>query len=165
MKHLLLPLFVISSVLCGATGPGSKNFGIGLVLGDPSGVTAKFWQDQRHAIVVDVGNSYYGSPRIDGSYLWHYDAFSSRMVDLHLAAGGVVGFGGFRSWFYYGKDRWSDSKYSYSGVAVGARGAVGINIIPRSTPLEIFVELGAVLSISPGLFTIGEGSIGARYYP
>src|ERR1051325_3668846 len=68
----LLLLLMIMSSSSRAQGPQGKDFGFGLILGEPLGGTVKFWTSAENAIVGDIGASYFGSPRIQGDYLWHF---------------------------------------------------------------------------------------------
>jgi hypothetical protein len=159
----------ISSTLYAQRPPG--DFGFGLILGDPLGGTIKYWVSPTNALVADIGESYFGVPRIDVDYLWHFNSFNSRVVLLYGGIGGAVGFGyGYR---YYGVFYNGDGEgrpfyyraYSSSTVGIGVRAIFGLNIVPKRTPLEFFIEAGPLLGIVP---TFGVGfdlAVGVRFYP
>ena len=165
MKHALMFAFVLFfAVNLYSQGPGGKSFGFGLILGEPVGATIKYWTDKDNAFVGDIGgNSYYGSLRVSGDYLWHFNAFNSQIVNMYAGPGVVLGlgdsFGG--GWWYKGR-KW---EYTRGSAAIGVRGIFGINIIPRRTPLEIFLEVGPLISISPGVFSTLDAAVGVRFYP
>ncbi len=146
-----------------AQGPRGRDFGFGLVLGEPLGLTLKFWTNPGNAFVADIGSSWYGQPRLDVDYLWHENLFRSQVVKFTAGPGLVLGFGGYGKGWWYRHD-W-DNKYSYSSVAIGVRGMFGINVVPRNMPLEFFLGLGPMFSVSPGFYTVVDFNCGLRYYP
>jgi len=154
---LIISFSIVNSV---AQSPEGKNFGFGIVLGDPTGGTAKFWTSRENAFVLSLGKSYFGSPRIGVDYLWHFNPFSTNTANLYAGAGGAVGFG-------KGKGFWYKDKYFRTNdeIGLGARGLFGINLIPRDTPLEIFLEIGVLLSLVPDFDSGADAGLGIRFYP
>lgn len=164
MYKSIIPFALFVSILnistVNAQGPEGKNFGFGIILGDPSGATLKLWMNRENAFVLDVGASYFGSPRIGVDYLWHFDAFRSRIANLYAGAGGVLGIG-------KGDGFWYKGKYfrEKSELGIAARGVFGVNVIPKNTPLELFFELGVLIGFSPDFGSSADAAIGIRFYP
>lgn len=167
MRRIVLSIALLVALVSGAAaqGPGGKTFGFGLIIGEPLGGTVKFWTNKENAFTVSLGGSYFGSPRLQGDYLWHFDAFNSSVVKLYAGPGVGIGFGreGYgwinrrgRNYFYYRDD---------AGIGVAARAMFGLNIIPRKTPLEIFVEAGPNIGLIPNFGTAFDAAIGVRFYP
>lgn len=162
MKKIFLLFFIVlifSSALLAQ--PARRNdFGFGIKLGDPTGVTLKFWTNRENAFVVDVGASYFGSPRIGVDYLWHFDAFNSSVADLYAGMGGVIGIG-------EGKGFWYKGKFIRSGgdLGLGVRGVFGVDFVPRNTPLELFFEIGALIAFVPDFGSAADVALGIRFYP
>jgi len=155
----------ISSLL--AQGPQGKEFGFGIVIGEPLGVTVKYWTSRENALQASLGASYFGAPRVQVDYLWHINAFNSSIVKLIAGPGLGVGFGQEGSGIWY-KDNGKHDTWYYrpeAGVGIGVRVITGINIIPRNTPLEIFLEIGPNIGISPGFGVALDAGIGIRFYP
>ena len=94
----LIVLFFSLSEILSAQSPEGKNFGFGIVLGDPTGGTAKFWTSRQNAFVLSLGKSYFGSPRVGVDYLWHFNPFNTNTANLYAGGGGAIGFGE-RKWF------------------------------------------------------------------
>jgi hypothetical protein len=140
--------------------PKGNTFGFGIMLGDPTGGTAKLWLNRENALAFSLGASFFGSPRIGVDYLWHFDAFESNIVNLYAGPGGVIGFG-------EGNGFWYRNKFIRTNNEVGlaGRGIFGLNIVPRQTPLEIFVELGVLLAIVPDFGSAADAAVGVRFYP
>jgi hypothetical protein len=157
-------VFFASISIALSQGPMGRNFGFGIMFGDPTGATLKFWTNRENALVVDVGSSYFGNVRFNVDYLWHFDAFHSNVVKLYAGPGGVIGIGEGRGyWFGHGHD---DFYYrDGGGTGIGVRGIFGVNIIPRRTPLEIFLEVGVLLGVSPAFGTGIDTGLGIRFYP
>lgn len=147
-----------------AQSPEGKEFGFGLILGEPSGGTVKLWLNQENALTANIGASYFGSPRIGVDYLWHFDAFNSSIVNLYAGPGAVLGIGSGKGFWYRDKDgKFYGRESGETGIAV--RAMLGINIVPRNTPLEIFVELGPLVGITPDFGSAFDAAIGIRFYP
>ncbi|HEY6907079.1 MAG TPA: hypothetical protein VI230_06390 [Ignavibacteriaceae bacterium] len=162
-KYVILIILIITiSGLSKAQSysPYGREFGFGIMVGDPLGATLKFWTQPDNAFVVDVGASYFGSPRIGVDYLWHFNAFRSSIANLYAGPGGVLGIG-------EGNGFYDNNKYHRGGgeLGLGARGVVGVNLVPRDTPLEVFFEIGVLLSLAPDFGSGVDVGLGIRFYP
>jgi len=148
------------SLLRAQYAPENKKFGFGIILGDPTGGTAKLWLNRENALTFSLGSSFFGSPRIGVDYLWHFDAFETDIVNLYAGPGGIIGFG-------EGDGFWYKKRFVRTGNGIGlaGRGIFGIDVVPRRTPLEIFFELGVLLAIVPDFGSAVDAAIGIRFYP
>ncbi len=155
---LVLGLLIIINFSLRAQSPGRKELGFGIMLGDPSGLTLKYWQTQVNAFVFDFGTSYFGNPRLNADYLWHFDAFNSRIANLYAGPGVALGFGSNGGF-------WNKNFRSDKNAALGVRGVFGVDILPIRTPLEVFVEVGVLVGLAPDFGSGLDGAIGIRYYP
>ncbi len=120
----------------------------------------KIWTNPVNAFTFDIGESDFGPTRIDGDYLWHFDAFGSRAVKLIAGPGLCLAFGDGNG-IYGGREFYNGD----NGTGIAARLMFGLNIIPERTPLEMFFELGPIVGFSP---TGGVGldvAAGIRFYP
>ena len=104
---LFLALSSVGAGRASAQGPEGKSFGFGLILGNILGGTVKGWVSPENALVADIGQSYFGSPRIQADYLWHFDAFHSRIVKMYAGPGLAIGFGNENANF-----RWHNEDYN-----------------------------------------------------
>lgn len=165
MKKICYVLTAVFILSCSAysQSPEGKNFGFGLIVGDPTGLTLKFWTQRQNAIVLDVGGSYFGSPRINIDYLWHFDAFNSNLVKLYAGLGGALGFGSGKGFYY--KDKGGFYYRTGNDLGLGVRGVFGVNFIPRSAPLEMFFEIGALVGLAPEFGSAADVALGIRFYP
>ena len=165
IKKIFFLLILMGSVLTNSysQSQGTKNFGFGIILGDPTGLTLKYWTQRDNALVFDVGASYFGSPRIGVDYLWHFDAFRSRVAKLYAGFGGVLGIGEGKG-FYYTEHHGFYFR-SDNSVGLGARGVFGLNVVPERSPLEFFLEVGLLVGLSPDFGSAGDVGLGMRFYP
>lgn len=166
MKKIIISSIIIllASVNIYSQNPSAKRFGFGIILGEPTGLTAKYWTTPSNAFDFSVGTSYFGNLRIGSDYLWHFNAFNSNIISLYAGPGAVIGFGESGGWIYtkHG-DEYFVRKSNEAGLA--ARGIVGLNIIPNNTPLEIFGEFGILVGLTPAVGSNAEVAIGLRFYP
>jgi hypothetical protein len=134
----------------------NKTFGLGIMLGEPSGISGKYFMSADTAIDFGVG-SYYGyrdhGLHVHADFLWHpaviakADAF---WVPLYVGIGG----------------RFLD--HGNHGH-VGARVPLGLALDFNNVPLDVFFELAAVLDIALNddhsrLYGDVSASIGIRYW-
>ncbi|HZV12394.1 MAG TPA: hypothetical protein VFA55_04205, partial [Candidatus Kapabacteria bacterium] len=157
-KGFLLPVFVlaISGLYANsyAQRPQGRNFGFGIILFEPTGGTINYWVNNVNSIDADIGGeSYFGNPRLDVDYLWHFDAFNSNIVTMFAGPGAAFGFGyptgGY--WYHVDGNVWY---YRPGGTAgFGIRGLVGIDVVPTRVPLEIFFQVGPLIGLSPAFGT------------
>ena len=157
---MLFLILISSSTILKAQSLNGKNFGFGIVLGDPTGGTAKLWLNRDNALAFSLGSSFFGSPRIGVDYLWHFLALDTDIVNLYAGPGGVIGIG-------EGKGFWNKGRFIRTGneIGIGGRGVFGLNVVPHRTPLEIFFELGVVIAFAPDFGSAADAAIGIRFYP
>ena len=157
-----LALIVLESV-AGATEIGeSRQFGLGIQLGDPSGITGKIYLGGRVNAVDFALGTYYDSPISDGLYV--QAAYHVHIVEL-TSGGGVAipfraGIGGFFTTGYW---RWDDGSEDYD-VVVGARVPFGLDFDLERAPLQFYLEIAFDVTLAPPLRFGGDGGIGFRYY-
>jgi hypothetical protein len=127
-----------------------KGFGLGIIVGEPTGVSGKLWLGGNNALDMATAWSFKGSGSmlLQADYIWHtfnLIRVSSGKLPLYFGIGGRVIFG---------------SKDTY----FGARIPVGLNYIFSGTPLDIFVEIVPILDLAPSTdFDIG-GGLGIRFW-
>lgn len=162
---IFFAIFILSIYDGFAGGPQGNSFGFGFIIGDPTGATIKVWTNNVNAFDAYLGSSYFGRYRLGGDYLWHFNAFNSSVVKMYAGPGLTVGFGNGNG-FWYKVDHhsfyyWNDD----NSIGLAGRVIAGINIIPRKTPIEIFLELGMLIGITPSFGVNYEAALGIRFYP
>ncbi len=127
------------------------SWGLGPLLGEPTGLSAKLWLSGKTAIDAGAAWSFVDPDgfQVHGDFLFHkFDLFhvSSGELPLYFGVGGRVKF------VEHGDNR------------AGIRGPVGISyLIPRSN-FEVFAEVAPILDVAPTTSLEWNGGVGFRYY-
>jgi hypothetical protein len=179
-------LAMLLACACAAEAAG-RNFGLGFVLGDPTGFTAKYWTSESTALDFNLGwGGYwqrygYYDPDCNNSRFYndHRQYCDERAYDyrdrygygwniLHFHADYLFhNFDLIRATekfpIYYGPGV-SFNYLDYDFLQVGVRGVFGIAWMPRRAPMDIFLEIAPTLNIFPGPDMDVNAGVGARFY-
>ena len=126
-------------------------FGAGLILGEPTGASLKYWLNNTMAVDGAIGWSFYHETdlHLHSDVIWHkFDLIPVPQGRL------PVYFGVGARWKI--RDNGSDN--------VGIRLPVGLSYIFDNAPVDVFFEVAPVIDFTPstrGSFTAG---IGARFW-
>ncbi len=144
-----------------AQGAQGHTFGLGIILGEPSGLTLKQWFNPSNALDVHLAFDFTDDAlAVFSDYLFHFDAFrisSGAGVDLPL----YVGIGGKLLVDANDNNKNNDKD---TAVALGARVPIGLAVLLKKAPLEIFVEIAPGVLIIPRTTADIDGGVGVRYY-
>lgn len=129
-----------------------RGFGLGVILGEPTGVSAKAWIDRYNAIDGAAAVSLDGDARfhVHASYLRHeYGIFpvNRGALPVHYGIG-----------MRYRSQRGSDTD------RVGVRIPVGVAYHFADMPLELFGEVAPILDITPDTSLRLNAAVGLRFY-
>lgn len=127
-----------------------QGFGAGIILGEPSGLTAKFWMNNQNALDIAVAWSLVSEMQLHlhGDYLFHFtDLFPVPKGSLPL----YVGAG-------------ARAKIAVDTPQIGIRVPVGLSYLFENAPIEIFLEIAFIMDLFPATTASGGGGIGVRYY-
>jgi hypothetical protein len=138
------------------------SLGVGLIIGEPTGISAKLYLDDDNAVQAAAGSAFVGGGlQVHADYLWHPWILEER-DSFTLPA--YVGPGA--RFIYYQQGRDGDD---FS--AVGARAVAGIVFDFKEIPLDVFVEVAGVVEwrFAPteeekGFALTLNAGLGARYY-
>jgi hypothetical protein len=126
----------------------NKKFGLGLELGEPTGLNGKYFLSESSALDFGIGwiyrHYYYGDGfHIYADYLWHpISLVSARAFELPFYIGA-----GLRFWnFNYCDQQVCDN----DGSAIGIRLPFGIAFDFNNAPLDIFIQLVPVIDFVNG---------------
>jgi hypothetical protein len=130
-------------------GESNHSVGLGIILGEPTGISFKMWTSQ--TVGIDAGaawsfvdNSYF---QIHGDLLFHN--FNLFKVDT----GKMALFYGFGA-----RIKFADN------TIVSLRVPVGITYEFEKTPIELFLEVAPMLNLTPATEVDIAGGVGFRYY-
>lgn len=124
--------------------------GVGLMIGSPSGFSAKHWLNRKNAIAAGLGFSLINDTKINLhiDYLYHlYDQFES---DEEIPV-------------YYGFGARILTKHNKEGV-FGIRGIAGLNWFPKTERIDVFFEIAPIFVLLPEAAMDMDASLGVRYY-
>jgi hypothetical protein len=126
-----------------------KGLGVGLVFGEPTGLSAKLWTSDRTALDAALAWSFYngGWLHAQADFLIH----NYELIDVSQGALPV----------YYGVGAYVTFS---SNLGLGARVPLGLAYQFENAPVDIFVEIAPGLSLLPGIGFHMGGGIGARYF-
>jgi hypothetical protein len=165
---LLLALWLAPS-MANAQTYNNNGFSIGLILGDPTGVTLRSGLGDRSAIQAHVGFSPFPGDGLTVMLDWTYDVWDPLAGSSVLSLPLYFGVGGKAVWFtgaYYVYDHQHDLSNFYN-FGLGARGLVGLRASLIQAPIDLFIEVAplSVLVIlpNPGIYYDFDSAIGIRF--
>jgi len=146
MKKLVILLFIV--VLSIQLNAQNSGFGLGIIVGEPTGLSAKLWTTEHTALDAALAWSFAGDGflRLHSDLLWHkhYFEVEKGQLPVYFGVGAKLVFA--------------------SDLELGIRIPIGISYQFESGPFEVFLELVPVLNLLPKTRIDFDGGIGARYY-
>jgi len=147
MKKLVL--FIISGLFMLNVFAQDNGFGIGIIIGEPTGLTAKYWITDKTA--VDGGLAW--SLINEGALHVHADFLIHSFNLIHVSKGQLPLYLGLGARIKLA----SDTRF-------GARIPLGINYHFGSAPLDVFFEVVPILDLIPATDFDINAAIGMRYF-
>lgn len=144
----LVVLLALLFVPLSAFAQQPKTVGIGIILGQPTGLSVKYWINNTSAIDVAAAWQFLptGTAYVHADYLYQiYNLFPVKQGKLPL----YFGIGG--------------SVTIQANPTIGIRVPVGIEYLFPDAPLDLFVEIAGGMSLFPATRFQGSGGIGLRY--
>jgi hypothetical protein len=141
--------FAIPAMAQGKT----KHAGVGFSVGEPTGLSAKFFMNNTNALQFGLAWSLSGQNELhlQGDYLWHrYNLINLNNGDempLYFGVGG----------------RFIVEEGDHDDV-FGIRFPVGLDYLFTNYPFDIFAEIVPILDLTPDSDFDLEGAIGARFW-
>lgn len=132
--------------------------GLGVMLGNPSGLSYKIWMDSKVAIDAAAGADR-GEFDVHADLLWHnFDLArqwrtNNKMFEQITDAGDLP--------FYFGV---GPRLLFADDTELGVRFPLGVSFLPNKSPWEFFGEIAPVLRFTPDFGFNGDFAIGVRYY-
>ncbi len=167
MKRLTLAAlltFIIVAVGTAHAEP-KKGLGIGIVIGEPTGLSLKKWISNNRAIDGGIAWSFSenDSMHLHADYLIHrFDLFASKEVKGRLPL--YYGLGARLKLKEGNDEQGREKKKNDDDVLVGVRVPLGISYLLAGTPIDLFAEIVPVLNVFPATDFSFNTSVGARYY-
>ncbi len=127
----------------------TRGFGVGIVLGEPTGFTAKMWSSRTTAAVATIA----WSTETDNHFHLQGDYLVHALNAIRIESTGLTPFIGIGALARFG-----------DGDRVAVRVPVGLDYYIRSSGIEIFFELTPLMEISPDTEFDVAGGLGFRYF-
>jgi hypothetical protein len=129
----------------------NHRFGAGLMVGEPTGLSLKYWLDDNLAVDGAVGAAFHPDTDLylHSDILWHnFDLLHvpRGQLPLYLGVGGRVKF------VDDGDDRF------------GIRVPIGVSYLFDNAPVDIFLEVAPILDVTPSVRGDFTASLGARFW-
>ncbi|MFA5834668.1 MAG: hypothetical protein WDA22_14405 [Bacteroidota bacterium] len=141
-----------------------RRFGLGVIFGEPAGISAKLWTSNNNAFDFGLGWSM-GGDRM-GRYDYYYNYNRTNRVHFHMDYVWHL-FNTIHSSerfpLYYGIGGRMNSGAGYE-ASVAVRGVLGIAWLPRETPIDIFLELVPMFQLTSSSGFGLDAGVGARYF-
>jgi hypothetical protein len=151
MQMRIVCVFLVVLVLLPASAMAQREgFGIGVIVGEPTGFSVKQWLSAKTAVDAAIAWSFAreSSFHLHADYLVHaFDEFNTTEgVPIYYGIGGRL-------------------KSSKGGDArLGVRGVIGIGYLFREAPIDLFFEMAPILDVTPSTELSINGGFGARYF-
>jgi hypothetical protein len=175
MKYALvlgvLLALVFAPIPASAKGNDLNGFSLGLVLGDPTGLTLRSGLGKRDAIQAHFGFSSYPGSAAAIMVDWTYDVWDLVKSPSRAALMLYMGVGGKGQWFtgrYYAFNNRHDKRYwDDSHFGLGVRGVMGLRLAFLKAPFDLFLEIApiGIIFVIPdrGAYYDLDAALGFRY--
>jgi hypothetical protein len=141
-----------NAVSTAPTSDYTGKLGVGIIVGEPTGASVKYWLNDTMALDGALGWSYrpHSDLYLHSDVLWHnFDLIpvSQGRLPLYFGVGGLVRF----------RDDNEDNQ-------VGIRAPVGLSYMFDNVPIDIFVEVAPAIDFAPDVRGEVTGGVGIRYW-
>jgi len=145
-KALLILVLVVAAV--GVASADNGPLGVGVFLGEPTGLSAKLWAGDVSAFDAAVAWSF-----TEGTFYLHADYLIHFRTIIEPDVGELP--------FYFGV---GGKINLHQEPQLGVRVPVGVSYIFESAPVDVFLELAPGIGLYPSTSFDFGGGIGLRYY-
>jgi hypothetical protein len=150
MARGILIVSLVVAVFAAGGSAAAGPLGIGVMVGEPTGLSAKMWGTRSTAMDLGVAWSFADEValHVHGDYLVHKPG----PPDINV--GGLL--------FYAGVG--GRMKLEEDGNRVGVRFPLGVTYLFTQSHLDFFLEIAPILDLAPETKLMGNGGLGIRYY-
>jgi hypothetical protein len=152
-------LFCLIAASAPAAAQDDRDFGMGLIIGDPTGLTVKGFLSPETAIDGALGFAFLDGDdlSVHADFLWQFPIkqWENAALDLYLGVGPVLGFHNHDG----GPNHRDDDR-----IRIGARAPFGLAVMFRPARFDVFVEVAAKLWLVDRVHFNLDAAIGGRYW-
>ena len=154
IKRTALLMTILCLLMSATAWSGEKDYGVGIILGEPTGFSGKLWWDDNIAFDGGLAWSIIGDANIHvhGDVVWHNWSVLEEAFDLDDSA---------RIPLYYGI---GGRLKSGEDTRVGMRFVIGAAYIFENAPFDIFLEIAPIMDFAPKTELQLNSAIGARFW-
>ncbi|KAF0191133.1 MAG: hypothetical protein FD165_2065 [Gammaproteobacteria bacterium] len=152
---------VVALLVVAGSANAQDKFGVGIIAGEPTGITVKKWLDNRVAIDAAAAWSFSDNDsfQFHMDYLIHdYTVFHPKelkgRLPLYYGVGGRLKL----------RDNDNNKNKNNDDTLVGIRVPVGVAYLLPNDPFEFFAEIVPTLDIAPETDLDINAALGFRYY-
>ena len=148
-------LVVVLALVIAAAAAEPSGFGLGIIIGEPTGLSAKAWLSGNTAVDAAAGwSSRHEYVHLHADFLLHnFGLFDVDPGDLPLYYG--IG----------GRLVLADGNHDHNDeMTAGLRVPVGVSYLFDTAPFDLFLEVVPLLNLLPGTEFDINGAVGVRYY-
>ena len=148
MKHKFALGILLLTLLTFSLHAEANNLGLGIILGEPTGLSGKMYLSGNTAIDAAASWSFRNDNfYFHADYLRHFPGLLGRDLEPLTPYAGLGGL-----------------LYVHEDPMLGVRFPLGLSLFIPDTQFEVFLELGPGLLLIPETDFDFTGGIGARYY-
>jgi hypothetical protein len=146
MKKLIVPIFILFFSL--SIQAQDSGFGIGVMAGEPTGLSSKYWMSRATAADFGLAWSVQNYLHVHADILMHkFDLINVSKGELPV----YIGLG-------------ARIMLSDPDLSIGVRVPVGLNYHFSSAPFDLFFEIVPILDLTPATEFDFNAAIGFRYF-
>jgi hypothetical protein len=138
-----------------ASSVNEHRFGAGIILGDPTGLSLKYWLNDTMAIDSAIGASFNDDGDNDSNFYMHADVLWHNFDLIKVPQGRLP--------IYFGVGalvRFRDNADDQLGVRI----PVGVSYMFEQAPIDIFAEIGPAIDIVPDVRGEVTAGVGIRFW-
>lgn len=136
----------------GVLAQARSDIGVGLILGEPTGVTALFEVNDVNEVDVGIGGSTYRSVSVWGDFLWTQPKVFGTQSEFQR---GLVG--------YFGPGMFFD-RLGALGMGLGLRGLFGVRWSIPASAFKLHFEMAPAISLLPAATFGFQAGLGGRFH-
>lgn len=145
----------------------TPSFGLGLIIGEPTGFTGKIWLESKKAVDFGLAYSFGNYVLVYADYLFQWPgAFRLRTGEKFF--NDLVPYVGIGAAALFATSSPSAGRAYFGnnpgGMGLGLRIPLGVEWVPGEPPLGVFLEIAPGLGFVPLTYVFFQGGIGVRYY-
>jgi len=156
MKRLIWTLALAGTLaVTGTAAAQERGFGLGVIVGEPTGLSGKLWQSRSTALDFGAAWSFVN----ESAFHLHFDILVHRFDLIQVESGKLP--------LYYGlgaRVKFAEDDHGDQDTSVGIRFPVGLDYLFAGEPLDLFVEIVPILDIAPETDVSLNASVGFRYW-